>query len=111
MLLRTDWTVCRKCDIIELVKTNLEREHCACLFFKILVNLKDWRKIMAHDEFYHRRQPKTLFTEKVSHSLKRAVALWVIYPVIPNHINNAIPIIRKTIPTCLKGFASYCLNS
>ena len=25
VLLRTDWTVCRKCDIIELVKTNLER--------------------------------------------------------------------------------------
>ena len=50
MLLRTDWTVCRKCDIIELVKTNLERT-CACLFpkyfkpegigGKIMVNMID----------------------------------------------------------------------
>ena len=35
MLLRTDWTVCRKCDIIELVKTNLERS-IVHVFFKIV---------------------------------------------------------------------------
>ena len=36
VLLRTDWTVCRKCDIIELVKTNLERSIVHVFFSKYL---------------------------------------------------------------------------